>query len=92
MALGVSLGPRDGVVQFLDWSRDTPLNLIVTGKLANLTREFFVRFALWVIKAQRVAPWVFDWPGKRKMRRLTVDEARPTAPVAVGPSAMRAER
>jgi NADH dehydrogenase FAD-containing subunit len=92
VALGVSLGRRDGVVQFLDWSRDTPLNLIVTGKLANLTREFFVRFALGVIKAQRVAPWVFDWPGKRKMRRLTVDAARPTAPVAVGPSAMRAER
>ena len=66
LALGVSLGRRDGAWQFLNWDRDTPLNLIVTGYAANLMREFFVRFAVWVIHAQRAAPWVFEWPGRRK--------------------------
>src|SRR4029077_7979522 len=72
VALGLSLGRRDGVVQFLDWHRDTPLDAIITGKLAILFREFFVRVALWAIKAQRVAPWVFTWPGRNKMRGATV--------------------
>jgi NADH dehydrogenase FAD-containing subunit len=72
VALGVSLGRQDGVFQFLDWDSDTPLALNFTGRLANLTREFFVRFALWSIRMQRTAPWVFDWPGKRKMRSVPV--------------------
>ena len=77
-ALGVSLGRRDGVAQFLHWSRDTPLPLILTGRLAGGFREFFVRFAVWSIRIQRVAPWVFDWPGKRKQRHVPV--APPAAP------------
>ena len=72
IALGLSLGRRDGVVQFLDWDKDTPLNLIFTGQLANRTREFFVNFAVWAIKMQRTMPWVFDWPGKYKMRKVKV--------------------
>ncbi|HKX17528.1 MAG TPA: FAD-dependent oxidoreductase [bacterium] len=72
IAAGISLGRHNGVVQFLDWNRDTPLRTILTGRLAVRFREFFVGFALWAIKAQRVAPWVFDWPGRRKMRRLPV--------------------
>jgi NADH dehydrogenase FAD-containing subunit len=79
-ALGLSLGRRDGVVQFLDGARDTPLNLILTGRLANLFREFFVHFAVWAIKAQRVAPWTFAWPGKNKMRGVAVDGPRGAAP------------
>jgi hypothetical protein len=75
VALGLSLGRNDGVFQFLDRDRDMPLDWIFTGRLANRLREFFVWFALWAIKAQRAAPWVFDWPGKRKMRRVAVSPA-----------------
>jgi NADH dehydrogenase FAD-containing subunit len=74
-ALGLSLGRNDGVFQFLNWDTDAPLNLILTGKLANDCREFFVRFAFWTIRVQRIAPWVFEWPGKRKMRRIAVEPA-----------------
>jgi NADH dehydrogenase FAD-containing subunit len=73
VALGLSLGRKDGVFQFLNWNKDAPLNVIVTGKLANLMREFFVKFALWAIKIQRTMPWVFEWPGKNKMRKMAVD-------------------
>lgn len=31
--------------QFLDRNRDTPINLIVPGKLAHLIRDLFVRLA-----------------------------------------------
>lgn len=84
-ALGLSLGRRDGVVQFLDGNRDTPLRLTVPGKLANLTRELFVHLAVAVIKAQRTVPWVFYWPGKNKMQRVPVHQVpRPAAPVPAG--------
>jgi NADH dehydrogenase FAD-containing subunit len=92
-ALGLSLGRRDGVFQFLDSSRDTPLNLIFTGKLANLTREFFVSFGLWAIRAQRVAPWVFSGPGSRKMRNVVVGAPLATTRVsAEAEPVMQAER
>jgi NADH:ubiquinone reductase (H+-translocating) len=74
-AAGISLGRRNGVVQFLDGSRDTPRNTILTGRFAVSVREFFVRVALGVIKAQRVAPWVFEWPGRRKMRHVALPPA-----------------
>jgi hypothetical protein len=87
VALGVSLGRRDGAWQFLHWDSDLPTRWIVTRRLANWMREFFVRFALWVIHAQRTAPWVFEWPGRRKQwgvrreawsARTTNDEGRRT--------------
>lgn len=81
VALGLSLGRQDGVFQFLNWNKDTPLNLILTGRLANQTREFFVKFALWAIKIQRTMPWLFDWPGRRKMRRVQV-ASRPESVVS----------
>ena len=91
MALGLSLGRRDGVVQFLDGHRDTPLSVILTGTLANRFREFFVRFAVWAIRVQRVAPWAFTWPGRYTMRRVAV--ARPARPVSARPeTAARAGR
>ena len=74
-ALGLSLGRNDSVFQFLNWNTDAPLNLILTGKLANECREFFVRFAFWAIRIQRTAPWVFEWPGKRKMYHIAVELA-----------------
>jgi len=78
-AAGISLGRHNGVVQFLDGGRDTPRGLILTGRLAVGVREFFVRLALAIIKVQRVAPWVFEWPGRRKMRRIAVPPVRPAA-------------
>jgi NADH dehydrogenase FAD-containing subunit len=72
VALGLSLGRRDGVFQFLNWDTDTPLNLIVTGRLGNWLREFFVKFALWAIKVQRTAPWIFAGPGRNKLRKVVV--------------------
>ncbi|HLJ60009.1 MAG TPA: FAD-dependent oxidoreductase [bacterium] len=82
-ALGLSLGRHDGVVQFLDAHRDTPSRLIVTGALANQVREFFVRLSVWVIKGQRLGPWTFYWPGKKKMRGVAVPAPRPSVPAAV---------
>jgi NADH:quinone reductase (non-electrogenic) len=92
-AAGISLGRRNGVVQFLDGSRDTPRRAILTGRLAVSVREFFVRVALGMIKAQRTVPWVFEWPGRRKMRHVPVaPPARPAhTPVRVE-STVRAER
>lgn len=92
-AAGISLGRRNGVVQFLDGSRDTPRRAILTGRAAVSVREFFVRVALGMIKAQRVAPWLFEWPGRRKMRHVPVaPPARPAhTPVRVE-STVRAER
>jgi len=68
LAQGLSLGRRDGVVQFLDWDTDTATRFIITGRLANWFREFFVGFLLLTIRLQRTVPWVFYWPGKYKMR------------------------
>ncbi len=95
LALGLSLGRGDGVFQFLNWDNDTPLNLMYTGRLANLTREFFVKFAIWAIKAQRTMPWVFYWPGKNKMRKIAVagsPQSRLPQPPAWGGPASPVER
>ena len=86
LALGVSLGRRDGVVQFLT-SNDAPVPFILTGRAAGLFREFFVNAALWVIRAQRVAPWVFTWPGRNKMRHVPVQASGATAPAGADPVA-----
>jgi NADH:ubiquinone reductase (H+-translocating) len=78
-AFGLSLGRRDGVAQFLDADHDTPRDRIITGKTAGATREFFVRLIVGVLKAQRLGPWTFPWPGKNKMRRVAVAAPRPAA-------------
>jgi NADH:ubiquinone reductase (H+-translocating) len=92
-AAGISLGRRNGVVQFLHGSRDTPRDLIVTGRAAVAVREFFVRLAFGMIKVQRAAPWVFEWPGRRTMRRAGLASAEGPAAPAVRPAApLSAER
>lgn len=92
-AAGISLGRRNGVVQFLDGSRDTPRDAILTGRFALNVREFFVRAAFGVIKAQRVAPWVFAWPGRRKMQHVSVAPSIPAAgPEAGAVPAVSVER
>lgn len=80
-AFGLSLGRRDGVVQFLDGDHDTPLDRVLTGKIAGASREFFVRLIVGILKAQRLGPWTFRWPGKNKMRRVAVAAPRPAAAV-----------
>lgn len=80
-AFGLSLGRRDGVVQFLDGDHDTPRDRIITGNLAGKSREFFVRLIVGVLKAQRFGPWTFPWPGKNKMRGVVVAAPHPAAAV-----------
>jgi len=70
LAQGLSLGRRDGVVQFLGWNTDRATRFIITGRVANWFREFFVGFLLVTIRLQRTMPWVFYWPGKNKMRSV----------------------
>jgi len=74
LAQGLSLGRRDGVVQFLDWNMDTATRFIITGRIANWFREFFVGFLLLTIRLQRTVPWAFYWPGKNKMRSVDSSE------------------
>jgi NADH dehydrogenase FAD-containing subunit len=80
-AFGLSLGRRDGVVQFLDGDHDTPRQRIITGNLAGKSREFFVRLIVGVLKAQQLGPWTFPWPGKNKMRGVAVSTPHPAAAV-----------
>ena len=84
LAQGLSLGRRDGVVQFLDWNTDTATRFIITGRVANWFREFFVGFLLLTIRLQRTVPWVFFWPGKYKMRSGTPAPRSPQEPAHVG--------
>ena len=92
VALGLSLGRRDGVFQLLDGNQDTPLRFILTGRLANRMREFFVAFALWSIRVQRVAPWSFTWPGRGKLRHLRLESRPPLpTPMPAGRSAARGQ-
>ncbi|HKV43376.1 MAG TPA: FAD-dependent oxidoreductase [bacterium] len=80
-AFGLSLGRRDGVVQFLNGDHDRPLDRMFTGKAAGATREFFVRLIEGILRAQRLGPWTFPWPGKNKMRGVTVAAPRHAAAV-----------
>ena len=82
IALGISLGHRDGVVQFLGASTDRPLSLILKGRLAGASREFFVRLIVWAIRGQRLARWTFYWPGKNKMRHAVLRTPDPAARAA----------
>ena len=68
LGAGLSLGRRDGVFQLLDWDTDSATRVIITGRVANRLRDFFVWFVLVTIRLQRVAPWIFFWPGQGKMR------------------------
>jgi NADH dehydrogenase FAD-containing subunit len=74
IAMGLSLGRRDGVLQFLHPNSDTPFDLVLTGRLANRARDFFVWFVIRSIELQRTAPWTFIWPGKSKMRSQPVPD------------------
>ena len=79
IAMGLSLGRRDGVLQFLHPNSDTPFDLVLTGRLANRARDFFVWFVIRSIELQRTVPWTFIWPGKSKMRSQPVEPAGKSA-------------
>ena len=70
IAMGISLGRRQGLVQFLSGSHDRPLNLVLRGRPAIWFKEFFTHFGLWAIRLQRFWPAAFYWLGKNKWRRL----------------------
>src|SRR5207244_6539771 len=75
-ALALSLGRRDGVVQFLDPNSDGPQQYIITGSLANRLREVFVHLAVQIIRLQRNLPWIFYWPGMNRARHVRIDARR----------------
>ncbi len=68
VGMGVSLGRKDCIIQFLR-ENDQPRNIIITGRLAVLYKEFFIRYGLWGVKIQRRAPWMFYAMGRRKANR-----------------------
>ncbi len=67
IAMGISLGRKDAIIQFLR-SDDSPYNFIMTGRVAVFYKEFFTRFAFWAMKFQKVAPDLFYWLGKNKLK------------------------
>lgn len=75
IAMGISLGRRDCLIQFLK-SDDQPRRYILTGRLGVYYKEFFTRFAIWAINAQRTVPSLMAyWPGKFKMKGAPVAPA-----------------
>ena len=68
VGIGVSLGRKDCIIQFLR-ENDQPRNWIITGRMGVLYKEFFLRYAIWGIKIQRRAPWMFYAMGRRKANR-----------------------
>ncbi len=75
IAMGISLGRRDCLIQFLK-SDDSPRRFILTGRLGVYYKEFFTRFAVWAINAQRTVPSLMAyWPGKFKMKGVPVTPA-----------------
>lgn len=58
----LSLGRRDGLIQFTDRA-DRPVERVLTGRLAALVKERVVRYPLQMIRAERRWPVaVYSWP------------------------------
>jgi NADH dehydrogenase len=47
----VSLGRRDGLVQFVDWN-DAPRSKVWTGRLGAFVKEMICRMTYWVVKGE----------------------------------------
>ena len=80
IAMGISLGRKDAIIQFLH-ADDTPYNFILTGRIAVFYKEFFTRFAFWAMKFQKVAPNLFYWLGKNKLKDAPLDTLTMEQPV-----------
>lgn len=59
--LGVSLGRRTALGQNLR-DDDTPRELIITGRAGAWTKEFFSRYTVLALKAERRLPGAYRWP------------------------------
>ncbi len=56
----VSLGRRNGLIQMVD-GVDRTQERIVTGRLASLVKELICRYPLWMIRAERRWPGIYQW-------------------------------
>lgn len=58
----VSLGRRDGLVQFTEWN-DAPLPKIWTGRLGVFVKEMICRMTYWMVKNElRTGLRLYRWP------------------------------
>ena len=58
----VSLGRRDGLVQFVDWN-DAPQPKIWTGRRSVFVKEMICRMTYWVVKTElRTGLRLYRWP------------------------------
>lgn len=58
----VSLGRRDGLVQFTDWN-DAPLPKVWTGRRSVFVKEMICRMTYWVVKNElRTGLRLYRWP------------------------------
>lgn len=58
----VSLGRRDGLVQFVDWN-DAPRPKIWTGRLGVFVKEMICRMTYWVVKGElSTGLKLYHWP------------------------------
>lgn len=58
----VSLGRRDGLVQFTEWN-DAPLSKVWTGRRGVLVKEMICRMTYWVVKNElRTGLRLYRWP------------------------------
>jgi NADH dehydrogenase FAD-containing subunit len=78
----ISLGRRDGLIQFVQ-ADDTPVERVLTGRLAVGVKELVCRFAA-RSAGTRWAARHYRWPRQMAYRDVV---PRPSAPVAAGPSA-----
>jgi NADH dehydrogenase FAD-containing subunit len=79
VGIGVSLGRKDCIIQFLR-ENDQPRNWIITGRMGVIYKEFFLRYAIWGIKIQRRAPWLWYALGRRKANRNAKTVSSNTTP------------
>ncbi|GAA2625500.1 FAD-dependent oxidoreductase [Actinomadura fulvescens] len=68
----ISLGRRDGVIQAVR-SDDSPIELILPGRLGALVKELVCRFTVASLRLERRFPGSYVWPkGSRKSREAVV--------------------
>ena len=89
----VSLGRRDGIVQFTD-GNDQPRRWVATGRLAALIKEFVERImVVGLFKLERRLPGAFAWrPAPRKQPSQPAPAAHTPAAYTPAASAVSGER
>lgn len=71
----VSLGRRDGILQFMD-ATDRPGERIVTGRVAAWVKERVCRYTMLMLRAEQRGLWAYRWL-KRRPQPLMIAEVTP---------------